>query len=119
MSSFAALSRAAARHAAARWRAMGMSAVSPDWVDRAATCERCAMRVVHRGTSYCGTPLLRRVVRDSARDGCGCPTRDKARAPDEHCPVNDRYERARPASGGRCDCKWCAATRPAALLWAG
>jgi hypothetical protein len=61
---------------------------------------------LHNGVSYCGTPLLRKLDRDPTTDGCGCPTRDKARSPNEHCPLNARHQ---PASmiGAACTCKWC------------
>ena len=103
---FAALSRAAAKSAASRLRRMGVLPVRVDWAGRAATCERCPLRVVARGTSYCGTPFLQRVDRDPALEGCGCPTVAKAKDPAEHCPVNVRHASATSIDGA-CDCKWC------------
>ena len=107
-SRFAAISRAAAKAAGAKLRRIGALPVRVDWAARAAICEQCPLRVVHRGTSYCGTPYLRQTDRDPATDGCGCPTRDKARGPAEHCPLDVRH---RPAGhiDGRCNCKWCGA----------
>jgi hypothetical protein len=103
---FAALSRAAAKSASAKLRAMRILPTRLDWAARAAACERCPLRVVSRGVSYCGTPFLRKMSRDAALDGCGCPTVAKAKDSAEHCPLNSRN---RPAtkSGGKCDCKWC------------
>ena len=80
---------------------------SADWAARATVCERCPLRVVRGDVSYCGTPFLRLVVRDPVLDGCGCPTRDKARSPAEHCPITARHAAAGRADG-RCSCKWCA-----------
>jgi hypothetical protein len=108
--SLATLWRGAAKHAAARCRTLGLAAVAPHWAARAAICERCPLRVVRRGVSYCGTPLLDKLDRDPVIDGCGCPTRDKARAPGEHCPVNVHHRAARIASQRDCDCKWCRLT---------
>jgi hypothetical protein len=104
---FAALSRAAAKSASAKLRAMRVLPVRRDWAARAAACERCAMRVVSRGVTHCGTPFLQKVDRDPASDGCGCPTVAKAKDPNEHCPVNARHQPATNV-GGRCDCRWCA-----------
>ncbi len=109
-SSFRAISVAVAKGAAARLRGTGALATAADWADRAAACERCPLLVVRSGVSYCGTPFLRLVNRDPAVDGCGCPTRDKARSPREHCPVTDRHLPAGTASG-QCSCKWCGAAR--------
>jgi hypothetical protein len=106
-SRFAALSRAAGRFAAAVVRRAGASAVHPDWARRATVCERCPMRVVAGNVSYCGQPFHRKPVRDDAQDGCGCPTRDKARSPDEHCPLTARNQAA-PSGVYPCECKWCA-----------
>jgi hypothetical protein len=104
---FAALSRAAAKSASARLRAMGVLRGSVDWAARAAVCERCPLRVIASGTSYCGTPFLRKLDREPALDGCGCPTVAKAKDPREHCPVNARHQPASTSSPA-CDCKWCA-----------
>ena len=103
---FRTLSRAAAKAAKARLRAMGLGATAPDWPRRAEACERCPLRVVRLNVSYCGRPLLERVERDSESEGCGCPTHAKAKSPDEHCPL-DRSNRATAIVGGRCTCKWC------------
>jgi hypothetical protein len=105
---FAALSRAAAKSAGARLRRMGLLGERVDWAARAAACERCPLRVVSAGTSYCGTPFLRQVDRDPAQDGCGCPTVAKAKDPAEHCPVTVRFHAASSTSHHGCDCKWCA-----------
>jgi hypothetical protein len=106
-SGFAPLARAAAKSAAARLRRLGIALVHPRWEQRAAICERCPMRVIHRGSSYCGTPFLRQVERDPAVDGCGCPTVEKARSPAEHCPLTPRHLPAAQLARG-CTCRWCA-----------
>src|SRR6266480_7618919 len=84
-SSFVTLSRAAARYASAIVRRAGAGAVHPDWHVRAAVCEQCPMRVIVGSVSYCGQPLYKKRHRE-VEEGCGCPTRDKARSPEEHCP---------------------------------
>src|SRR5262249_40397117 len=105
-SNFRTLSRAAAKAASAKLRQLGAARVQPDWSRRATVCERCPLRVIRRGISYCGRPLLERVDRDEAVEGCGCPTVAKAKTPGEHCPLNRTND---PAIGGpSCDCKWCA-----------
>ena len=119
---FAALSRAAAKAAGARLRRFGALPTHPAWTARAAECERCPIKVVRAGVSWCGTPFLRRLgvgksaeTSDAERDpteGCGCPTREKARSPAEHCPL-DRRHRPAVRAGGACNCKWCDAGRPA------
>jgi hypothetical protein len=95
-----------AKAAGARLRSIGALKSSVDWTTRAAICERCPLCVRRGGVSYCGTPLLQKVDRDPSADGCGCPTRDKAKSPLEHCPLT---EQNRPAStiGEICNCKWC------------
>ncbi len=103
--SFAALSGAAAKSAAARLRSLGALATAPDWAARASVCERCPLRVVRTGVSYCGKPFLDQVEREPA-DGCGCPTREKAKSPDEHCPLDGRH-RSAVRQEGECNCKWC------------
>jgi hypothetical protein len=107
-SAFAAITKAAAKSSATRLRQMGLLPVRVDWAARAAVCERCPLRVVKCGVSYCGTPFLRMPLRDPVVDGCGCPTREKARDPKEHCPIDARY-RAATHAGESCSCKWCAA----------
>jgi hypothetical protein len=106
---FETLSRAAARAAKARLRAMGIGVTASDWQRRAETCERCPLRVIRNNISYCGRPLLERIERDVETEGCGCPTRAKARSPEEHCPL-DRSNRAARRIDGRCTCKWCTLT---------
>jgi hypothetical protein len=110
-SAFAALSRAAAKYTASVLRRAGASAVHRDWPARATICETCPMRVLVGKVSYCGQPVQRQPVRDAAVDGCGCPTREKARSPEEHCPFTPamRPATAERSDGGRCDCKWCVA----------
>ncbi len=100
------VSAAIAKATAARLRNRGALPTAVDWAARAAVCERCPLLVVRGGTSYCGRPFLRQLARDPAVDGCGCPTRDKARSPAEHCPVTDRHLPAG-TGGGQCSCKWC------------
>jgi len=104
-STFASLSRAAAKYAGAIARRAGAGSVHPDWAARASLCERCPMRVLVGNVSYCGQPLQWKPVRDVAEEGCGCPTRDKAKSPDEHCPLTAAHRAA--TTSARCDCKWC------------
>ncbi len=103
---FAAFTRAAAKSGAARLRRLGLLPIRIDWVARATVCERCPMRVVKCGVSYCGKPFLGMPLRDPVVDGCGCPTREKARDPQEHCPIDRRHEAAR-TEASECTCKWC------------
>ena len=105
----AALSGAAAKSAASRLRGLGLLPEAVDWARRASLCETCHLRTVRGGVSYCGRPLLRQISRDPAVDGCGCPTRAKAKSPDEHCPL-DRGNRPAVQEGARCTCKWCVIT---------
>jgi hypothetical protein len=100
------ITRAAAKSGTSRLRRLGLLPVRVDWVARATVCEHCPIRVVKCGVSYCGTPFLRMPLRDPAVDGCGCPTREKARDPGEHCPLDARHEQAQTADGA-CTCKWC------------
>src|SRR5258708_38824896 len=102
---FKVLSRAAAKSAASKLRRAGLLPVRVDWSQRAETCERCPLRVVRKGVSFCGRPFFEQVDRDNATDGCGCPTHEKAKDPGEHCPLNTRHQPA--VSGSNCDCKWC------------
>jgi hypothetical protein len=103
---FAQISRAAAKAAAAKLRSAGLLRESVNWASRATVCERCPLRVIKCGVSYCGKPFLQQVERDPVVDGCGCPTRAKARDPREHCPLNTTHQARR--EHGACDCKWCA-----------
>lgn len=105
-STFADLSRAAAKAAKAKLRERGLLPAAANWTARAEVCERCPMRVVQCGVSYCGKPFLEQVERDPAVDGCGCPTRKKAKDPAEHCPIS-RLGVAAERRQGRCNCKWC------------
>ena len=89
-------------------RLMGLLPTRVNWAERASLCERCPLRRVHRGVSYCGQPFLENVNRDPVTDGCGCPTRAKAKDPAEHCPLTARYTAAAITPDGRCNCKWCA-----------
>ena len=106
---FATLTRAAAKSAGAKLRGAGALPTAVDWSARASNCERCPLRVVQRGTSYCGRPFLQNVNRDPVTDGCGCPTHAKAKDPAEHCPIDSRY-RAAVQSKGECNCRWCVST---------
>lgn len=106
---FRLLSRAAAKSASARWRQLGMSSIHPHWADRAQACERCPLRVISKGISYCGDPFLEKIHRDPQLDGCGCPTRAKAKGPKEHCPLDSHHMPAVQDSNG-CNCKWCVLT---------
>src|SRR5690606_4151806 len=105
---FVRLWRAAAKAAGARLRSMGAVRTHPRWAERASICERCPMRVIHRGVSYCGPPFLHKPDRDPVADGCGCPTVAKAKDPEEHCPINAHYQASSQTAEG-CDCKWCRA----------
>lgn len=102
------LSKAAARFALSIVRRAGSTSIHSDWTTRAALCERCHLRVVVGCVSYCGQPMYKKPHRDESVEGCGCPTREKAKSPDEHCPLTTGHL---PASQGvaACDCKWCAA----------
>jgi hypothetical protein len=99
---------AVGKFAAARLREVGALRVYPRWEARAAVCERCPLKVVQCGVSYCGKPLTRQLERDPATDGCGCPCHDKAKSAREHCPI-DSHHRAAHRGEGACNCKWCAA----------
>jgi hypothetical protein len=101
------LSRAAAKSAAGRLRQLGILPESVDWAQRAAVCETCHLRTIRAGVSYCGRPLLQQISRDPAQDGCGCPTRAKAKSPDEHCPLDRANQPA--VQSDLCTCKWCRA----------
>jgi len=103
---FALLSRTMAKSIAAKLRGIGVLPEAVDWVGRAGVCERCPLRVVVKGASYCGKPFLQQIDRDPAVDGCGCSTRDKAKAAEEHCPIDGRHQPARTGEAG-CTCKWC------------
>jgi hypothetical protein len=102
---FAQFSRAAAKAASAKLRGAGLLREAANWPVRAAECERCPLRVIQCGVSYCGKPFLQQAIRDAAVDGCGCPTRAKAKDAAEHCPIT-RQHRERQTTGP-CDCKWC------------
>ena len=103
---FAALILAAAKSVAARLRRMGLLGESRDWAARAAARERCPLRTLYHGVTYCGRPFLHRVGRGASADGCGCPTAAKAKSPAEHCPL-DRHNRPAVTSALGCTCKWC------------
>ena len=104
--SFRALSRAAAKSAAAKLRGAGLLPLRVDWAGRAQICERCPLRVIRKGISYCGNPFLDQIDRDPTTEGCGCPTRDKAKSPSEHCPLTT-HNRPAHTTAGQCNCKWC------------
>jgi hypothetical protein len=105
-SRLATLSRAAAKSAASRLRRLGLLPQAANWAARAALCERCPLRVIRGGRSYCGEPFLSRIAREPT-DGCGCPTHAKAKDAAEHCPL-DAGHRPAASDGDRCSCKWCA-----------
>jgi hypothetical protein len=104
---FADLSRAAAKLTSARLRGVRAVKTHPQWATRAATCEYCPIRVIHKGKTYCGQPFLSQIQR-SPEEGCGCPINDKAKDPAEHCPVDSRH-RVATQMGNNCNCKWCLA----------
>lgn len=64
------------------------------------------MRILEKGKTYCGRPLLRKIEREPAIDGCGCPVNDKAKSPGEHCPLATNHLPAQ-VIDGKCNCKWC------------
>jgi len=103
---FADLSRAAAKAAKATLRQRGWLPSASNWAARAEICERCPMRIVKCGVSYCGKPFLQQIERDQVLDGCGCPTHKKAKDPSEHCPII-RLGVAASRSEIGCNCKWC------------
>jgi len=105
-STLATLSRAAAKAAAARLRQIGLLREFVDWPRRSTVCETCPLRIVYAGVSYCGRPFLQKIDREPTEDGCGCPTREKAKSPEEHCPLDWR-NRAAKRLGDGCTCKWC------------
>jgi hypothetical protein len=100
--------RAAAKATAAKIRSAGLVREHARWTERAAVCERCPLRVIQCNRSYCGKPFLQLPARDLTVDGCGCPCREKAKDPSEHCPLTSDHQASRQA-GGRCNCKWCKA----------
>ena len=102
------LSRAAAKAASAKFRQIRLAPTSPMWAQRAEVCERCPLRFVRQGKSYCGRPFLSHMERDASVEGCGCPTHDKAKDPSEHCPLTPGNYPASHAGVAGCDCKWCA-----------
>jgi hypothetical protein len=97
---------AVGKFATARLRRVGALPIYPHWEVRAEVCERCPLRVMRCGVSYCGSPLLRQIDRDPAIDGCGCPCHDKAKSAEEHCPI-DRHHQPAVSDDGGCNCKWC------------
>jgi hypothetical protein len=102
-------SKAAAKYARARLRDARLLQVAPHAAVRLEVCRTCPLRVTHRGTDYCGRPMWQRGVRDPlAQPGCGCPIRNKAEDPDEHCPLTST------STNHACACRWCtaAAARP-------
>jgi hypothetical protein len=103
-----ALANAVAKAAGAFIRRYGLTSVADGWEVKAAVCERCHLRVVKCGVSYCGKPFLRQIDRELAVDGCGCPCREKAKTPGEHCPLDGSNLPSLQADGA-CNCKWCTA----------
>jgi len=108
------LASAARRFLSARLRGWGMKSVHPQWEARAAICERCPLRVIRCGVSYCGTPLLQKMDRDEVREGCGCPCRDKAKSPQEHCPITLDHQAAGQLTD-ECSCRWCRSLRTGSI----
>ena len=104
-SSFAAVSRAAAKSASAKLRKAGALRVFTDRGRREAVCAGCPLRTVVRGVAHCGRPFLRQVGRPPTA-GCGCPIADKAASAAEHCPLGTNG-RSASRGGGRCNCRWC------------
>jgi hypothetical protein len=100
-------SQAIGKYAASRLRRLGILADAVDWTVKAEICERCPLRVVRCNQSYCGKPFAEQPFRDEATEGCGCPCREKAKTPREHCPLDRRHAPAQKL-GSHCTCKWCA-----------
>ncbi len=100
------LFRAAAKATVAKVRARGWAAEHPQWAARAEICERCPLRVIQCNRAYCGRPFLQQPHRDPLLDGCGCPCREKAKDPAEHCPLTSDHQAASRSKTG-CNCKWC------------
>ena len=110
--SLRALGRATAAAAKARLREAGKLPAAADWPRRLAACRGCSLRVVVEGEPYCGRPIWQRVPH-RPEAGCGCPLNDKARDPQQHCPLA-AAENPAPAGGAAggaagCGCRWCAA----------
>lgn len=40
-----------------------------------------------KGRMYCGTPRLKKILRDETKEGCGCDLEDKADARSASCPL--------------------------------
>jgi hypothetical protein len=97
----------AAIKATSAWaRRFGFMETATNWGEKAALCERCHLRVVKCNVSYCGRPFLQHVDRDQSIEGCGCPCIEKAKSPDEHCPL-DKCHLPAVNTDGKCTCKWC------------
>jgi len=102
------LSKAAARAAGARMRAVGVLRSADNWRTRLAICRTCLLRTVSNGVSLCGPPYLRQLHRTPA-DGCGCRCEDKAKRPAEHCPLTIQGRPLPTPHPAACTCQWCAA----------
>jgi len=97
----------ALKKAGGSWkRRLGLTGPASGWESRAAVCERCHLRVIQCGVSYCGKPFLHQILRTDAIDGCGCPCQEKAKTPGEHCPLDIHNHPANHAKNP-CNCKWC------------
>jgi|SRR5690606_15620307 len=96
-----------AKHAAARLRRMGLLSARADWLARVRICQSCPLCTTSDKQLFCGKPFLKKPFRDETVDGCGCPLIDKARAADEHCPIDPLHQPR--STAGRCNCKWCSA----------
>jgi len=101
-----ALASAAKKAIASFGRRFGVLEIAEGWETKAAMCERCHLRVLKCGVSYCGKPYLSQIDRKPAIDGCGCPCHEKAKTPGEHCPLDLRHLPAI-RHGENCTCKWC------------
>ena len=103
------ITRAGVKKLGAVIRGIGMLREHPDWQARAEACSRCPLSVIEDRTAYCGRPYLKKIDRDEATEGCGCPIFDKAKDPSEHCPRTRHFEAS--TKGKDCDCNWCVTLR--------
>jgi hypothetical protein len=109
---FASVAVAAGKSLTAWVRSRGIGGVARHWEAKAAACERCPLRWVQCGVSYCGKPFLQQIDREPSIDGCGCQCHAKAKSPGEHCPLDSSHRPARQGEAG-CNCKWCEIERAA------
>jgi hypothetical protein len=107
------LSQAGFKRMGSVFRDIGVGREHPHWQERAEICTRCPMCVTEKRHAYCGKPFLKKIDRDEATEGCGCPILAKAKDPAEHCPRNRTFEASSKTHADTCDCVWCVALRAA------